>query len=432
MNEHQPGQILTDEQALRQVLEVTRQLAASTDLSTMLGQVMTAAKRVLSADRSSLFLYDPATDELYTTIADGTREIRLKPGTGLAGECARKREIINVADCYADARFNQAVDKQTGYRTNCLITIPLIGLEDKLVGVMQLLNASKGLFDLRDEGIAEALASQAAVALQRAMLLEERLVKIKLEYDLNLAREIQLDVLPKKLPFVRGYDIAVFSKPADQTGGDIYDVIGLPLSDLAHQPSEPTSILLLLADATGHGIGPALSVTQARAMLRLGLRLNADLNALVYHVNAQLNQDLSSSRFITAFMGRLDIAEHRVYYHSAGQGPILHVRGRDGKCDFRHATTVPLGITDELPMDDAETMDLAPGDMLVLLTDGFFEAHDIHDDQLGNQRIGSYLKENRHLSPQQIIDGLVKVFADFTRGRKQEDDLTAVIVKRAT
>lgn len=430
MNMNTPGPFLTDEEALRQVLEVTRQLAAPTDLREMLAKVMAAAKAVLSADRSSLFLYDQTADELYTTIADGTKEIRLSTSTGLAGECARKRKIINVADCYADARFNQKVDKQTGYRTRCLITVPLVGLDDELVGVMQLLNAARGLFNQRDEGIAEALASQAAVAIQRAMLMEERLVKIKLERDLDLAREIQQDVLPKKLPQAPGYDLAAYAKPADKTGGDIYDVISLPMSHQVNEGSVPKSIMLLLADATGHGIGPALSVTQARAMLRLGLRLNAPLNDLVREVNAQVTEDLSSRRFITAFMGRLDLAQHRVYYHSAGQGPLLQVHAREGVCDFHNASTIPLGIMADLPIEEVQTMDLAPGDMLVLLTDGFFEAHNPDDEQLGMKRISDFLLASLDLSSQAIMDGLVKLLADFCRGRQQEDDLTGVIVKR--
>jgi phosphoserine phosphatase len=174
MENTSPRTSSSDEQALRHVLEVTRQLAGPMELPDMLARVTSAAKAVLAADRSSLFLYDPAANELYTTIADGTRQIRLSMNTGIAGQCGSTRQIINVPDCYSDPRFNPEVDRRTGYRTQSLIAVPLLGLEDELVGVMQLLNAAHGSFDDRDERIAQAFASQAAVAIQRSMLLEER------------------------------------------------------------------------------------------------------------------------------------------------------------------------------------------------------------------------------------------------------------------
>lgn len=421
------GQPLRDEQALLRVLDVTRQLAQPLDLTTMLQRVVEVAREVLKADRGSLFLYDEAADELYTTVAEGTKEIRISTATGIAGECARSRALVNVPDCYADRRFNQAVDRQTGYRTRCLLAVPLIGLDDRLVGVMQLLNAAAGRFDAHDQRMAQAFASQAAVAIQRSVLLEERLVKLKLERDLDLARKIQQDVLPETCPVIPGYDLAAFAQPADETGGDIYDLIPLPLQGSDHAVR---SLVLFLADATGHGIGPALSVTQARAMLRMGLRMDGRLDQLITQINAQVHQDLSQNRFITAFLGQLDPQSHEVTFQSAGQGPILHLRAADGGCDFQVASTVPLGIVDELPLDPPPVIAMQPGDLLVLLTDGFYEAMDPAGVQLGKERIGDYLAAHRAENLEVILQGLVAMLRDFTHDAPAQDDLTAVILRR--
>jgi len=210
--------------ALWRILDVTRQLGAPTDLDTMLQQVIDAAREVLHADRGTVFLYDPESHELYSKIAHGTREIRFPADRGIAGECAQRREVLNIPDCYADARFNQEIDRKTGYRTRCLLTVPLVGVDEELVGVMQVLNKHDGVFDEHDERLATVLAAQCAVALQRARLIKEHLIKEKLERDLALARDIQQRVLPETMPGVTGYDIAGWSEAADQTGGDIYDV----------------------------------------------------------------------------------------------------------------------------------------------------------------------------------------------------------------
>jgi phosphoserine phosphatase len=236
--------------------------------------------------------------------------------------------------------------------------------------------------------------------------------------------------------------MGAYCQPADRTGGDIYDLVVLPMTPGDAPPSNdgqgspvapapPQSLVILLADAMGHGIGPALSVTQARSMLRLGLRVGAPLEELVRHINAQVHQDLSSNRFITAFMGCLDLATHRVNYLSAGQGPIIHVHAKTGRCDLRRASTVPMGIMDQLPLDqESEHLTLKPGDMLVLLTDGFFEAQNAQHEQLGNDRICHHLTQTRHEPAQAIVTGLVKMLREFTSNAPAMDDLTAVIVRR--
>ena len=414
---------------LLRLLDVSRQLSAPNDLNVLLTLIIEAGREVLGADRGSVFLYDAPAGELFAQVATGEREIRFSVDTGIAGECARGCNTINVHDCYADSRFNQAIDRATGYHTRCLIAVPLIDLDDQLVGVMQLLNPSKNHFDEVDERVAEALASQAAVAIQRARLIEDRIERLKLEADLDLARQIQMGVLPTRLPACEGYDLAHFSRPADQTGGDIYDVVELDQGDDRTKPGT-SPLLMFLADATGHGIGPALSVTQARAMLRIALRYSTSLDDLLNHINAQLTADLASNRFITAFLGILDPLEHTVIYHAPGQGPLLHFQAADQKCNWHVATTVPLGIMEDPPIDSVEPIDLAPGDILALITDGFYEYQNQNDEQFGQQRVGSVITQCHREPTETIMQRLVDEVLRFAGRAAQQDDLTALIVKR--
>jgi phosphoserine phosphatase len=421
-----PRQI--DTSKMLRLLEVVRRLGAPSDLQELLGDVIDAGREVLDADRGTVFLYDPEPRELFIKVATGLKELRFSiDGQGIAHECARTREIINVPDCYADERFNPGFDKQTGYRTNCLIAVPLVGLDDELVGVMQLLNAAKGKFDSDDEQIAAALASQAAVAIQRALLIDERMVKMKMENDLEIAREIQQGVLPRELPEIDGYEVAVFNRPADETGGDIYDIARDP--DLADDTTAP--VLLMLADATGHGIGPALSVTQARAMFRIGLRLKADLKNLIDEIDEQLDVDLASSRFITAFFGELDPRKHTIEYHAPGQGPILKYQASDGQCESRPATSVPLGVMPGMPGDEHEPFVMEVGDIFLLLTDGFFEQVDEDAHEFSQDQVARVVHEASADSAQQVIEALVAALDAFRGSGPQLDDWTAVVIKRA-
>jgi phosphoserine phosphatase len=222
--------------------------------------------------------------------------------------------------------------------------------------------------------------------------------------------------------------VAAFSRPADETGGDIYDLVMLEPPPGAD--GRRRSMMILLADATGHGIGPALSVTQSRAMLRIGLRFSQNLDELLANINSQLTEDLASNRFITAFLGVLDTQKHRVAYHAPGQGPLLHFQSARRHCQWYNASALPLGIFDDAEMEPPPPIELAPGDMLVLLTDGFYEYQNGTGDQFGNDGVWNVVSDNAHRGSQDIIDALLESISNFADGAPQNDDLTAIVVKR--
>jgi len=408
---------------LLRVLELTRDLAGPASLEEILTRVVDVGCVALQAARGALFLHDAARGELTSRVATSAETIRFSTATGLAGECARTRRVVNVPDAYADPRFNPDIDRDTGFRTHSLLAVPLVGLENELVGVLELLNCARGAFDEADVRLAGVLSSQAAVAIQRARLLEERLVKERLERDMALAREIQLGALPRSLPTVAGYSLAGRARPASETGGDVYD--------LARVGGDASgSVFVMLADATGHGVGPALSSMQALGMLRVGLRLGAPLDRLVRDVNAQLAEDLSRGRFVTAFIGLLDADTHRVEYHAAGQAPLLLWRDTLGQGETLGATTVPLGVLPELPDDPVAALQLAAGDVLCLLTDGFFEATDAAGQPLGVAPLLTCLAATAGRPLEEVLEALFALVDERLDGRPQADDLTAVVVRR--
>lgn len=260
---------------------------------------------------------------------------------------------------------------------------------------------------------------------ERENLLQARM---KLERDLAVARKIQMDVLPKRLPECPGYDIAAFSLPAEQTGGDIYDLVAVALDP--PQSAGPASLVLLLADATGHGIGPALSVTQVRSMLRIGMRLRAGLDDVFAQINRQLCQDLGSERFVTAFFGLFDPSAHCINYHSAGQGPLLHFHAHDHRFEWLDSSMMPLGIEADAASDGVQAMQLLPGDLIVLLTDGFYEFQDCDGMQFGKERVADVILQHHHRTSRELLNALLDATRAFGCGAPQLDDMTGVIIKR--
>jgi len=415
-----PEKTVLDREILERILEITRELARPLDLKTMLERVIDEGRTVLRADRGTVFLYDSETDELFSTVATGTDTFRIPADRGIVGECARTRRVVNVPDCYADPRFNRDVDRKTGYRTRCLLTVPLVGYDDSLVGVLQVLNKSGGVFTGEDEHIATALGAQCAVALQRARMLEDLVTKEKMERELAVARDIQMRVLPKEVPDLPGYDVAGWSRPADETGGDTFDIIGVAQNRL----------ILLLGDATGHGIGPALSVTQVRSMLRVCVRLGAGLDDAFRHINDQLSDDLASNRFVTAFLGVLDSSTHRIEYHAGGQGPLLQFHGATGECEWLKASTVPMGLMAGLPVVQPPPLELAPGDIVGLMTDGIYEYENPSEEQFGESRVEKIVRQHQNEPMSRLVERIVASVEEFAEGAPQNDDMTILLARR--
>jgi sigma-B regulation protein RsbU (phosphoserine phosphatase) len=404
---------------LEKVLGITRELARPLDLTTLLAKVVDAALSILDAERGTVFLYDAQTDVLISRVATGSGELRIPANRGFAGECVRTRQIVSVPDAYADPRFNPDIDKSTGYKTRCILTIPLIGHDDALVGVLQVLNKRDGVFGEDDIDVATALAASCAVAIQRMRLLEDLLAKQRMERELEVARDIQTRVLPRTMPRLPGYEIAGWSRAADQTGGDIFDVI-----------ASDSAVMLLLGDATGHGIGPALSVTQVRAMLRMAVRLGAGLDDAFRHINDQLADDLSSNRFVTAFLGLLDVASHRLTYHAGGQGPILHFHAARDEASLSPATTLPMGMMTVFRPLESRVAVLEPGDIVAAITDGIYEYENPSGKMFGDQRVVDLIRAEAGASAERILHRIVDEVTAFAAGAPQNDDMTLLIVKR--
>ncbi len=405
---------------LKGVLEVARELAATVDLHSMLTLVEQAARTVMECERASVFLYDDKMDELYSFVATGVEEIRFSAKLGLAGAAIRLRQPVNVSDVYADPRFNPEVDKKTGFRTRNMLTLPLMGLDDRVVGALQVLNKQRPRFSEWDERLAATLAAQAGAAIQRQMLLDQYAEKLKLEHDLGVARAIQQELLPDTPPDVAGFDIAGWNKPADQTGGDAYDF--MPLDD--------GRVAITIADATGHGIGPALVIAECRALLRATVLSSGDPDHVLTRVNDLLVEDLPADRFVTCFFGLLDPKTSTLRYSSGGHGPLLLFRAADEQVTEFSATALPLGVMPGITCEAATPVVFEPGDMMALVTDGFFEWMGPDNEQFGMSRLKDVLRHGKHLPAAELIQTLYRNVVRFGAGTIQGDDLTAVIIKK--
>ncbi|HFD92283.1 MAG TPA: HAMP domain-containing protein [Gammaproteobacteria bacterium] len=257
---------------------------------------------------------------------------------------------------------------------------------------------------------------------------------LKLERDLQLARQIQQKTFPARVPDLEGISIVAWSEPAEETGGDTYDIIGIRRqhADGALELSEEQAdqVILLLADVTGHGIGPALTAMEVRAMLRMAVRLGMGIDEIALHMNEQLCADLHAGRFITAWIGDLDVASRTLTSFSAGQAPLLHYRAAEGRFEILEADTPPLGISSALPVGAEMRIRLDRGDIFAVISDGVFEAKDEEGHPFGVTGVTGVLQAQCRATPRVMLEALRAAIAGHTRGLAAQDDRTVIIVKR--
>jgi len=243
----------------------------------------------------------------------------------------------------------------------------------------------------------------------------------KMRQALEMARVVQMSTLPSSMPSVDGYEVACTFRPAELTGGDTYDVA------LIEQ-----GLLVVLGDATGHGIAPALTVTQMQAMLRMAFRLGADLDRAYVQVNNRLAETLAEDRFVTAFIGLLDPRAHKLRFHSGGQGPIFHFRSAGLAFAAYKPTCFPLGAMPLAAARAAVTLELAPGDLVVLLSDGFYEQLSAAGEEFGEQRVEALVREHHRDGAEAVRAAILAAVDAHAGSAPQADDMTAVILRRNT
>ncbi|MGE3106805.1 MAG: PP2C family protein-serine/threonine phosphatase [Phycisphaerales bacterium] len=250
----------------------------------------------------------------------------------------------------------------------------------------------------------------------------------RLERDIEVARSIQQALLPRRAPSVRGFDIAGWNRPADETGGDYFD--WQQVSD--GEGSERW--IITLADVCGHGIGPALVTAACRAYVRASATHHADLESLATRINRLLSEDLPDGRFVTMASVLLNPPDGRVALLSAGHGPIVLYVKSTGRLTDVLPRDVPLAIVPEQEFGPAELFGMEAGDVLALVTDGFVEwcrqAGGARREAFGIDRLRESLSRHAGLRAEEIIRAVADDVRAFAGGDAQQDDLTMVIIKR--
>src|SRR3954452_14524185 len=301
------------------------------------------------------------------------------------------------------------------------LAVPLVS-QGELIGVLNLgPRLSEQEYSSDDRKLLDNLAAQAAPALRVGQLVRqqqaEAATRQRFEQELEVARLIQQNFLPKQLPELSGWQVAACYQPAREVGGDFYDVI--PLAD--------GQVGFVIGDVTDKGVPAALVMAATRSVLRASAQRLIDPGVVLERVNEHLCPDMPAKMFVTCLYGVLEPASGRLRFANAGHD-LPYVKTATGVVELR-ARGMPLGLMSGMVYEEKETV-LEPGDSVLLHSDGIVEAHAPDRDMFGFPRLKEAV--GRHPGGGELIDRVLEELARFTgAGAEQEDDITMVTLQRA-
>ncbi|MEK7865546.1 MAG: SpoIIE family protein phosphatase [Planctomycetota bacterium] len=402
--------------AITQTGDLLRQL----DLETLLVKVMELALSVVTAQVGSLLIREDGV--LKTRVEWGLPEeaisgAKLADGRRVIDDVVERNEPLLSLSMGTDPQF---VLEGMAANISNLLVIPL-STKDRAIGCLNIVNSEGAEFTKKDVEVLTTIAGLASTAIENAMLHKEALDQERFAEQLRVAGEIQRKLLPPKAPEVNGAEVEGWTQPCDDSGGDYFDYFAL--SD--------TRLGFCVGDVTGHGIGAALLMTTARAMIRSRVHVESDLGELFSRLNDLLCPDMGGEKFITLWYGVYDAVERSVTYASAGHDPpVLYRRAKDSTEEL-DSTGMPLGMMEGVPFGTGKVENLEVGDILLVMTDGVWEAMNPATEKYERERVAAHVRAFRDTTPRELVAGLYHSVKEFCGEAPQRDDITMVCLRVA-
>lgn len=417
-----PDEKLTTVDKLRMLLDITKTISRSLDLDEVLKLVMDTLGSLIHYDAAGIYLIaqDKSGESPYVFKSRAIRgykisfalvEPRIKMGEGFIGYVAQTGKPLISPDVHKDPRYFHAREQ-----TRSEVVAPIIS-NDKVIGVFDLESDQLDSYTEEDLELLQMLASQVAIIIEKDQLYEQLIEQKRIQAQLEIARQVQLELLPAHDPQLDSFDISAYIFPTEEVSGDYYDWVKI-FDD---------QIGLIVADAVGKGIPAALLMSFLRASLRTSAQIGYAPHIALSKVSNLLWDSVEEHQFITGIYGILDATNKTFVYSNAGHNPPLLIKP-DGEFKFVEYGDMPLGMFYGMRYHQ-HFIRFEKGQVMVMYTDGITEAARSDDEEFGTERFAQRVLECIEMPAKEMIDYIRKGVADFTERKFLDDDGTLFIVK---
>ena len=407
---------------LRMLLDITTKISRSADLEEVLNLVMDTLSSLLDYDAAGIYIIEHTDRDgnpyiFKSKVVRGYDisfelvEPKLRMGEGFIGHVAQTGTPIISPDVTKDPRYFAARKP-----TRSEMVAPIIS-NDRVIGAFDLESDHLDAYTEDDLSVLQLLASQVAIIIEKAKLHEQAIEKKRIEAQLEIARQVQLELLPDNDPVFENFDISAYVFPTEEVSGDYYDWVKIFEYQLG----------IVVADAVGKGIPAALLMSFLRASLRAGVQVGYAPHIAMTKVNNLLWDSTEEHQFITAIYGILDSTNRTFVYSNAGHNPPMLIKPNG---DYRYVEygDMPLGMFRDARYHQ-HFIRLEKDQVMVVYTDGITEAANADGEEFGKERFAESVLECIHLPAKKMVDHIRKSVADFTDRKFLDDDGTLFIVK---
>ncbi|HJT66126.1 MAG TPA: GAF domain-containing SpoIIE family protein phosphatase [Pyrinomonadaceae bacterium] len=417
---------LTTIDKLRMLHDITKKISRSLDLQEVLNLVMDTLDSLIPYDAAGIFVVQcrdkellPEGEEPCVFKSEAVRgydidelsDLHLKLGEGFIGSVAVSGKPIISPDVRKDPVYVNARNS-----TRSEMVAPIIS-NDEVIGVFDLESDQFNAYSEDDLEVLMMLASQVAIIIEKVMLHEQLIEKKRLEGQLEVARQVQLELLPARDPELAGFDISAYNFPTEEVSGDYYDWVRI----------YDDQIGVVIADVSGKGVPAAILMAFLRASLRAATHIGYATHISMAKVNFLLWESIESNQFVTAFYGILDAQKRTLAYSNAGHNPPLLVNAA-GTSRYIDKGEQPLGMFRETRYHQYY-LDFEPGDVLVLYTDGATEANSPTGEEFGRERLAQAVKKAYDRPAREMIASLQMEILEWTANAGSSDDVTFFVIK---
>ena len=300
------------------------------------------------------------------------------------------------------------------------LIVPLIH-EKNLIGILSLGRKKSGKFYRREDiNLLNILANQGAIAIENALMLEEVIEKERMEEELNIARDLQVSMLPVECPQIEGFEIAAFSESAREVGGDFYDFIEIGADKMG----------VVIGDVTGKSVSGALVMSASRSIFRMLGDEKLNVSESMIRANRRTIQDIKSGMFVALLYAVCEPETRSLSICSAGQTQPVFRSASSGEATLAETKgdSFPLGILEEANYEETR-LQLEPGDSVVLYTDGVVEAMNDNGELFSFDRLIEVVKESESRSAQSLLEEIKSQVNKFAGSAPQHDDITIIVIQ---
>ena len=399
--------------------EVASAVTSTWSLDEIVNSIVQKCVKHLNVEQGAVLLFDKQEDsaELKTMVRRVDSSVGAIPyrlGDQLGGWMLKNQAPLLIDDLAADERFR--INEEVDSAIRSLMCVPL-RLKNRMIGVLIVFNKrSREAFTESNQRLLTIIAAQSAQVIESARLYEEEKALQRMQQEMEMARSIQANLLPKAQPSIPGYDIAGMSVSVANVGGDYFDF--LPSGD---------RLILCRGDVSGKGMPASLLMANVQATIRGQNLVSSSAAECMSRSNRLLFQSTDSAKFVTFFYGILDIAGRTLDYSNAGHNPPILLS--DGQESQRLETGGPvLGVLPDFPYQQA-TVALNPGDLLLIFSDGFSEAMNRRLEEFGEDQLLRLAARNRGDSAADLIEKISQAVVAHTGDEPQTDDMTIIAVR---